>query len=452
MKVIKNEIDALNSTLTISIEKADYTDKVDTVLKDYRRKAVIPGFRKGNVPMGMIKKQYGTSVLVEEINKLVSESLSKFFTDTENKILGEPLPNETEQKPISWGEQDDYEFVYDVAFAPDIEVKMTKHDKLNFYTVKVEDDDIKNQIDAYKRRFGHYEDVEETTDIDLVKGDIAELDGKKVKEEGLSALDASVLISMVKDEKQKKLFVGKKIGDKITFNPKKAFDNNTHEFGGMLKVDQKAVEGNESNFVLNVKAINRWVEAEENQGFYDNVFGEKSVKTEEEFKEKIIDDIKSAYVAQSNYKFGIDAKKKLIEKINFEIPSEFLKRWLRVTNDTEKLSDEQIENDFPGFEEDLRWQLIKEQIALDNKIEVKEEDILDAAKSFTLAQFQQYYGGVTIPDEQLESYAKEMMSKQDERRKFFEAKLEEKVLSVVKEAVKLEEKAIKASEFSKLFE
>ena len=452
MKVTKNETDALNSTLIISIEKADYSDKVDTLLKDYRRKAVIPGFRKGNVPMGLIKKQYGTSVLVEEINKLVSESLSKFFTDTENKILGEPLPNEKEQKPIVWGEQDEYEFVYDVAFAPDFEVKMTKRDKFNFYTVKVGEEDIKNQIDAYKRRFGHYEDVDLTTDIDMVKGEVVELDGKKVKEGGLSAIDASILISMVKDDKQKKLFIDKKVGDKITFNPKKAFDNNTYEFGGMLKVDQKVVEGNESNFKFTIKAINRWVDGEENQGFYDNVFGKGSVKNAEEFKEKIIEDIKSAYVAQSEYKFGIDAKKKLIEKTKFDIPSEFLKRWLRVTNDQEKLSDEQIEKDFPNFEEDLRWQLIKEQIALDNKIEVKEEDILDAAKSFTLAQFQQYYGGITIPDEQLESYAKEMMEKQDERRRFFETKLEEKVLSVVKEATKLEDKAIKASEFSKLFE
>ena len=452
MKVTKNDIDALNSTLIISIEKKDYSDKVSTVLKNHRRQAVIPGFRKGNVPMGLIKKQYGTSVLVEEINKLVSESLSKFFTDTENKVLGEPLPNEKEQKQILWGEQDDYEFVYDVAFAPTFEAKLTKRDKLNFYTVKVEKDDIKNQIDAYKRRFGHYEDIELTSDIDLVKGEVVELDGKKVKEGGLSALDASILISMVKDEKQKELFVDKKIGDKIIFNPLKAFDNNTHEFGGMLKVDQKVVVGNESNFRFTVKAINRWVDGEENQGFYDNVFGKDSVKNAEEFKEKIIEDIKSAYVAQSNHKFGIDAKKKLIEKISFDIPSEFLKRWLRVTNEKEKLSDEQIENDFPNFEEDLRWQLIKEQIALDNKIEVKEEDILDAAKSFTLAQFQQYYGGITIPDEQLESYAKEMMAKQDERRRFFESKLEEKTLDVVKEAVKLEEKEIKTSEFTKLFE
>ncbi len=452
MKVTKNEIDALNSTLVISIEKADYSDKVNTVLKDYRRKAVIPGFRKGNVPMGLIKKQYGTSVLVEEINKLVSESLSKFFTNTENKILGEPLPNEKEQKPISWGEQDEYEFIYDIAFAPNIEVKMSKRDKFNFYTVNVGKEDIKNQIDAYKRRFGHYEDVDVTTDIDLVKGSVVELDGKKIKKDGLSAFDASILISMIKDDKQMKLFVDKKVGDKIIFNPKKAFDNNTYEFGGMLKVDQKIVADNESDFKFTITAINRWVDGEENQGFYDNVFGEGSVKNAEEFKEKIIEDIKSAYVTQSEYKFGIDVKKKLIEKTKFDIPAEFLKRWLRVANDKEKLSDEQIEKDFPNFEEDLRWQLIKEQIALDNKIEVKEEDILDAAKSFTLAQFQQYYGGVTIPDEQLETYAKEIMAKQDEKRKFFETKLEEKVLNVVKEATKLEEKPIKANEFSKLFE
>ena len=452
MNVTKKEIDALNSTLTIKIDKADYVEKVDDVLKGYRRKADVPGFRKGNVPMGIIKKQYGVSVLVDEINKLVSESLQKFFTDTTEKILGEPLPNEKEQKPISWGDQDDYEFVYDVAFAPGIEVKLSKKDKINYYPVKVETEDIKNQIDAYKRRFGHYEDVEVLSEEDLVKGDIVELDGKNVKKDGISATDVSILISVVKDAKQKKLFVGKKLGEDVTFNPAKAFENNGTEISSMLKVDKDVVEGNTSDFKLTITTANKWIEATEDQGFYDNVFGKDSVKTKEEFNEKIIEDIKSAYKPNSEYKFAMDAKKKLIDKIKFEIPAEFLKRWLRVTNEQEKLTDEQIEKDFPNFEEDLRWQLIKEQIAIDNKIEVKDEDILEAAKAFTLSQFQQYYGGIQVPDEQVESYAKEIISKPEERRKMFETKLEEKVISVVKESVKLDEKETKASEFSKLFE
>jgi len=452
MNVTKKEVDALNSTLTIKIDKADYVEKVDGVLKGYRRKAEIPGFRKGNVPMGIIKKQYGISVLVDEINKLVSESLQKFFTDTTEKILGEPMPNEKEQKPISWGEQDDYEFVYDVAFAPDFEVKLSKKDKVNYYPVKVEKEDIKNQIDAYKRRFGHYEDVEVLSEEDLVKGDIVELDGKKVKKDGISASDVSILISVIKDAKQTKLFVGKKVGDDVIFNPSKAFENNTAEISGMLKVDKDVIEGNTSDFKLTITTANKWVDATEDQGFYDNVFGKDTVKTKEEFTAKIIEDIESTYKPNSEYKFAMDAKKKLIDKIKFDIPAEFLKKWLRVTNEKEKLTDEQIEKDFPNFEEDLRWQLIKEQIATDNKIEVSDDDILEAAKAFTLSQFQQYYGGIQVPDEQIESYAKEIISKPDERRKMFETKLEEKVMGVVKESVKLDEKPTKASEFSKLFE
>jgi len=452
MNLTKNEIDALNAQLNIEIEKKDYEERVDKVLKDYKRKAVIDGFRPGKVPFGLIKKRYGLSVLVDEINKLISESLGDYLKNTEDKILGEPLPSK-EQKAINWGEQDNYEFVYDVAFAPEFEVKLTKRDKLPFYVIKVEDKDIENQINAYKSRFGKYVDAEKIEGEEMIKGDMAQLDENgEILENGLKTDDVSMLVNLIKDEDQKKLFIGKKAGDTITFNPKKAFDND-YELAAMMRVQSGDLtdEQKEADYKITINSVNKWQEAEENQELYDNVFGKDTVKSAEEFKEKIIEDIKNAFKPQSDYKFAIDAKDKYTDKIKFDLPLEFLKRWLRETNDKEKLSDEKLEAEMPVFEKDLRWQLIKEQIASDNNIKVEQDDLLAAAKDYVNAQFQQYYGSVQIPDEQLTEYAKEILKKPEEYRHLFERKLEEKVLDVIKNSIKVEEKEVSIEDFNKLF-
>ncbi len=454
MNLTKKEIDDLNAQLNIKIEKKDYEENVDKVLKDYKKKAVIDGFRPGKVPFGLIKKRYGLSVLVDEINKLVSKSLSDYLTKTEDKVLGEPLPSEN-QNDIKWGEQDDYEFFYDIAVAPDFEIKLTKKEKLPYYVVKVEEKDIENQINAYKSRFGKYVDAEEITGEEMIKGDMAQLDDNgEILENGLKVDDVSMLVNLIKDEEQKKLFIGKKAGDTIVFNPKKAFDND-YELAAMLRVQSGDLTDEQKNadYKITINSVNKWVEAEENQELYDNVFGKDAVKTPEEFKEKIIEDIKSAFKPQSEYKFAIDAKEKYVNKVKFDLPLEFLKRWLRATNDKEKLSDEKLEAEMPIFEKDLRWQLIKEKIATDNEIKVEEQDMLDAAKAHVLAQFQQYYGAaINIPDEQVTEYAKEVLKNENEMRHLFERKLEEKVLNTIKEKIKIEEKEINIEEFNKLFQ
>ena len=453
MNLTKNEIDALNFSITITVEKSDYEEKVNKVLKDYKNKASIDGFRQGKVPFGLIKKKYYTPVLVEEMNKLISESLSKYLQDTEDKILGEPLPNNDEQKPINWGEQDDYEFAYKVAVAPSIEVKLSKKDKFTNYELKVEDKDIEAQLKNYQQNYGEYVESKKVVDSNMITGDIAQSDEKgNVIDGGISADNTSMLMTSFKDEAQKKLFLGKKVNDTITFNPKVSFENE-YEIAGLLKAKKEDLkpEDIDCNYNFTISAIKDWVTAENNQELWDKVFGKDEVKSEEEFKTKIAEAIKQSFVPQSNYKFGLDAKEKLVEKVKFDLPEAFLKEWLRATNTQEKLTDEKLEADFPLFMKDLRWQLIKEQVSTDNGIKIDDDDLLDAAKAQINAQFQQYYGAMQIPEEQLTQYAKEIVEKPEERRNLFETKLEEKSLEAIKSAVKLDTKEVTAEEFNALF-
>ena len=339
MNLTKNEIDALNYSITIAIEKSDYEEKVNKVLKDYRNKASIDGFRQGKVPFGLIKKKYYVPVLVEEMNKLISESISEYLKDNSDKILGEPLPHNDEQKPINWGEQETYEFVYKLAVAPEIEVKLTKKDKFTSYELKVEDKDIDAQLKNYQKSFGEYIVAKKVVESNMITGDIAQSDEKgNIIEGGISANDTSMLMTSFKNEEQKKLFLGKKANDTITFNPKTAFENEV-EIAGLLKAKKDDLKPDDIDCKYNFKiqAIKDWAEAENNQELWDKVFGKDEVKSEEEFKTKIADAIKQSFVPQSNYKFGLDAKEKLVEKVKFDLPEAFLKEWLRATNTQEKL-------------------------------------------------------------------------------------------------------------------
>lgn len=446
MNITKNEIDALNFSITITIEKLDYEEKVNKVLKDYKNKASIDGFRPGKVPLGLIKKKYYTPVLVEEMNKLISESISNYLKETDDKILGEPLPYNDEQKPINWGEQDNYEFVYKIAVAPSIEVKLTKKDKFTNYQLKVEDKNIEDQIENYKQSYGQYVESTEIVESNMITGNIAQVEGD------IKANDTSMLITSFKDDEQKKLFLGKKVNDTITFNPKVSFQNE-YEIAGLLKLKKEELkpEDIDCNYTFTVLGIKDWIKSENNQELWDKAFGKDTVKSEEEFKTKIAETIKESFIPQGNYKFGLDAKEKLVKKIKFDLPETSLKEWLRATNTQEKLSDEKLESDFPLFMQDLRWQLIKEQISTDNDIKITDEDLLDAAKAQINAQFQQYYGAMQIPEEQLTKYAQEIVEKPEERRNLYEAKIEEKALEAIRSAVKLEDKEITAEEFNALF-
>ncbi|MBN2669497.1 MAG: trigger factor [Bacteroidales bacterium] len=444
MKINKNDIDALNSTLVLTLGKEDYSEDVEKVLRDYRKKANIPGFRVGKVPMGMVKKMYGTAVLVDEINKKVSHELYQYIYKEKLDILGEPLPNKEIQKDIDWEKDETFEFAFDIAVSPEFEVKLSKRDKINFYEIEPGDDLINKYIDSYKNQFGSHIEKEEAGEKDLLKGTFTES-----KEDGVVKEDAVFLISSLKNKKSKDLFVGKKRGDTVQIKDIKAVFENDTDLKSMLSIDDNALSSIENTFEFTIISITEYQDAELNQELFDKVFGKDEVKTEEDFKNKIIERAKENLVKDAEYKFHIDAKEKLISKTIFELPDEFLKRWLVATN--EDITQERLDNEYSYFQEDMKWQLIKGRIIKDQNIEVKEEELLAVAKEYTRAQFQMY-GSISIPDEYLESFAKEILQKKEERQKIVEQNLENKVVEYVKDAVKVEETSITYEEFNKFFE
>ena len=449
MNIVKKDLDQNNAIVTLRIEKADYTEKVDKTLRDYRKKANIPGFRPGMVPAGLVKKMYGKAVLAEEINKLVSDNLYKYIRENNLNILGEPLPNETEQKTIDFDTQEDFEFVFDLGLAPEFEVELTKKDKVKFYTIAVSDEMIENQVKSYTGRYGKYIQEEEVEEKDMLKGELLELEIGKVNESGLKVKDATLTASYIKDDAQKALFIGAKKGDVITFNPSKAYENET-EISSMLKISKDEAKNITSDFQLKIESITRYHESAIDQELFDKVYGESVVSSEEEFRAKIKENIQENLVSDSEYKFGVDAQEILIAKFDgLSFPDAFLKRWVLSSN--QNLTAETLEEDYSKMIADLKWHLIKDKLAKANDIKVEAADVEEYAKKVAKAQFAQY-GMIGMDDEIITNYAKDMMKKEDTLKNMIDKVAEEKVFVVIKEAVKLDNKEISIEDFNKLFE
>ncbi len=450
MNISKENIDDLNAVVKLTVEKEDYEKKVDDVLKDYRKKANMPGFRPGKVPFGMIKKMYGKHVLADEVNKIVSEEISKYLYESELNILGEPLPSES-QDVIDFETQDNFEFNFDVAIAPEFEVKLSKREKLNYFTIEVTEDMLEQQLKQATGRFGSTETVEESGEESMLKGDFVQLDqdGNPLAD-GINAADVVLSGTSVSDDAKAKLS-GSKVGDVIALNPKTTFTD-AAQISYMLKVSDEEAKQIDGDFRFTVKEITNYIPAELNQELFDQVLGEGVATTEEEFKAKVKEDLEKTLSFESDYKFSLDAKDKLMNKIDINLPEAFLKRWiLTVNHDKEEITEESLEKEMPKYLDDLKWQLIKNEILKVNEIKIEESDVIEVAKKSAKMQFMQY-GLSNIPDEHIENYAKDMIKQEEQRRNMTETAAQDKVLAFIKEAVKIEETTISRDEFNKLFE
>ncbi|MBI9067701.1 MAG: trigger factor [Salinivirgaceae bacterium] len=448
MNITRENIDELNAVIKINIEKQDYSEQVEKVLKDYRKKAAIKGFRPGSAPMGMIKKMYGNSILLEEVNKLVSDNLTKHLIDEKLNILGEPLPSIKVKSDLDFENKEDFEFAFDIAIAPDFELKLSKRDKLTKYDIKVDNEMIQQVIDSHAGQFGKSEEVEVVEEKDLVKGKFEQLgeDGNII-EDGHVTEDCVFAVDKISEDSIRALVLGAKKEDLVDFDIKKAFTN-AADLASMLRIEKERAEELTGNFRFTVQSITRHKAAEVNQELYNMVYGEGTVNSDEEYKAKITEEIKANFVSSSDYKLLIDAKEKLVSKAKLTLPDEFLKRWLVAVN--KELTEEAVEKDYDVMQADLAWQLIKNKIMEENEIKLEESEILDFAKKSVLAQFQQY-GLANLPDEQLETYAKQMLSNEDERRKMVDRKYEEKILEYLKETLKVDSKEVTSAEFNDLF-
>lgn len=450
MNITKENINELNAIVTVKIEKNDYEATVNEQLREYRKKANMPGFRPGKVPAGLVKKMYGKAILADEVNKMLSQNLSQFIVEEKLNILGEPLPNEEKTPDIDWEKTDDFEFAFDIAVAPEIEVNLDKRKKYPFYLVKVDDELIDKQAEAYTSRYGENVKVDTVEEKDTIRGNFIQLDADgNEMEDGINAEQVVIAVDLMKDEAVKNEIIGKKANDTIIFDPIKVYENR-HEVGHMLNISHEDAENIEGDFKFTISEVLRFNKAEVNEDLFKKAFGEETeIKTVEDFRNKLKTEIEDNFKYSSDYKFTIDSRDILVEKTKMELPEEFLKRWLKVTN--EKLTDEQIEADFDNFMKDLRWQLIKDRIGKDNEIEIKQEDIKDMAKEIALMQFRQY-GMFNMPDEQLSAYADQILQNEEERRRITTKVQEDKIVDIIKANVAIDEKEVSQEEFNQLLE
>jgi trigger factor len=449
MNITKENVDKLNALLTVTIEKSDYVESVDKVLKDYRRNANIKGFRQGNAPMGMIKRMYYVPVLAEEVNKLVSESLFEYLEKEEIKILGEPLAKKDDEKVIDFEKDENFEFQFELGLSPEINLEVTEKEKFPYYKIKVAKKELEEYKDNVIKRYGEFTSVDAADNSELVKCTLVKVDdeGQEV-EEGLIVDEVSMSLDMMKDTDQQLLFKGAKKSEEIVFDVKKAYPSDA-DLAALLRISKDEIPAIDGKFKCKITDVQRFDKAEINQELFDKIYGEGEIKTEAEFLAKLKEEMQEQYERDSEYRFSIDAKDNLVKKAKIDLPVEFLKRWILETN--ENMTLEQVESDFSQYEDDFRWQLIKDQLYKKHDISVDEKEVKESAIEVARAQYQQY-GIQDIPDEYLESYANELLSKKEEARRIADRKLEEKLLNFIKNTAKLEDKDIAVDKFKKLFE
>ena len=442
-------VDKVSALLTVNIEKADYQEKVEKLLKKYRQQVNMPGFRKGMVPMSLIKKQFGKSAMAEEVDKLMQEAVNNYIRENKVNMLGMPLPNDEKMQTIDFDTQENFEFVFDIALAPEFKAEVSEQDAIDFYTIAVSDEMVNSQVDMYAQRAAKYEKVEEYADRDMVKGLLAELDENgSTKEGGIQVEGAVMMPSYMKNDEQKAIFATAKVNDVLVFNPNAAFEGNEAELSSLLKIKREEVAEMKSNFSFQVEEITRAVPAALTQELFDQVFGEGAVSSEEEFRGKIKEGIAAQFLADSNYKFLLDARTYLMNKVGkLEFPDALLKKIMLMNN--EDKGESFVEENYEKSLEELTWHLIKEQLVEAFEIKVEQADVLEMAKENTRMQFAQY-GMMSIPEEMLENYAKEMLKKKENVEGLVNRAVETKLAAALKGKIALNNKEVSMEEFNSL--
>lgn len=442
MNISVENIDKVNAVMTAVVEPADYTEKYEKAIKDAKKKMNMPGFRPGMVPVGLIKKQFGVSILAEEVNKILQDGLFNYIRENKINMLGEPLPTE-ENNNVDLKEGESFTFKFELAIAPEFEVKLTKKDKVDYYNVEVTDQMVDNQVDMYRQRGGKYDQVDSYEDNDMVKGVITELN----VETPVTAENVVMLPKYFKNDDQKKLFDGVKVNDVVTFNPSVAYDNNEAELTSLLKVEKEDALNHKGEFSFQVTEITRFVLGPLDQELFDTVFPGGEVKTEADFRAKVKELISDQFKKDSDYKFILDVRKYVTEKVGkLEFPEEKLKKILLANVGDQEKVDAQFEKSI----EELTWHLIKEKLVEQNEIKVDDEDVKNMAKEVTRMQFAQY-GMLNIPEEYLESSVTEMLKKRETVDNLIDRCIEVKLGAALKEKVALKESTVSAEDFNKMF-
>jgi len=446
MKITQSKAKKMMANIKIEVSENDYSEKVNDVLKKYRKDAVVPGFRKGKTPMSIIEKQYKTSIVVDEVNKILQDSLYKHITENKLKVLGSPMP--LTDNEIDWKNNTDFVFEYEVGLAPDLSIKISQKDKLTYYNIKADDKLIENYCNDIAKRYGKMTNPSESIAGDLVYCLIQQLDATgEIDASGISN-EATVSIDSIKDKKFQKQFIKIKADDILKLNVKEVFTNKA-DLAAMLKVSQGELENLESNqFQFKVIRINRLAPAELNKDLFDKVYPEKNVKSLKDFKAKIKEEAEKSFVMESDRMLKNDVVLYLVEKVKFDLPDEFLMRWL-VKSSEKPLTLEQVKIDYPNYSKSLKWQLIENKILEDNDVKITNDDLISFTKDLVKRQMQQY-GQANTDDKQLSDIAENILKNEDERKKISNQLFDEKTLIIYKDLFKLNQKSISYDDFVKL--
>ncbi len=448
MNISQEKIDKLNAVVKININPEDYQPRVEKAIKDHAKKAKIPGFRPGMVPASHIKKMYGKSILVDEINNMLSDTLNKYIDDEKLEVLGQPLPK-ADDKEYNWDFADNFEFNYELGLAPDFKISFSADDKIIQYVIKVDDETLAARIKNIRRSYGKMTNPDVSADGDVLYSELTQLspDGS-VFEDGITNT-ASLRLELVQDEKIKKSLIGLKKDDVVTLDIQKAFNNDAPKIAGLLKIDEETAAELKSDFRLTVKNVNRLEEGDLNQEFFDKLFGAGEVTTEEGFREKIKAEVEAMMVQDSERKLNDDIYTYALDKVSFDLPDGFLKRWLKATN--EKLTEEELTGGYADFAKNLKWTLIENRIITENKIDIQYEDVFELAKVRLDQQFRMY-SPTPLPEEQLGQYTVQYLQNKENANKIFEEVKAYKVFDYVKNVVTLQPKEISNTDFQKLFQ
>jgi len=447
MNITQDKIDNLNSVLTVKITPEDYKERVEKAIKAQAKKAKLPGFRPGMVPAGHIKKMYGKNILVDEINTILNDTLSNYISENKIEVLGQPLPKVDDSKEFNWDFTDDFEFVYELGIAPEFELNFSSKDKLTYYQVKVDKDTLASRIKNLRKSYGKMSNPDVSADDDVIYADLNQIaaDGS-VFEEGISNT-ASVRLDQVENAKIKKSLIGLKKDDEVVLDIQKAFGSNETIIAKLLNISEEDAKDLKSNFKLSVKNINRLEEGDLNQEFFDKIFGENIVATEAEFEQKIREELEGMMVQNADQRLQGDLLQFGLDKVKLSLPDEFLKRWLKATN--EKLSEEELKNGYDDFARNLRWTLIENKIIKDNKLEIKYDEVFAAAKNRLDGQFRMY-SPQPLSEEQLGQYTAQFLQNKENANRIFEEVKAQHVFDYLKGVITLDKKDIDYDKFLEL--
>ena len=435
MNISQEKVDALNALLKVEVKEADYTEKVKSALKAHQKKASLPGFRPGKVPFGLIQKQYGVSVKVDEINRMVSDAINEYLTKEQLNLLGQPLPLETGD--LDWQNDQDFTLTYEMGLSPEVEVKLSAKDRFTYYNVVPDEQLVDNYVEELAMRYGKVSNPEHVGEKDMVALDIMELEGEEVKENGVAGI---VTISMNKltNEKSKEELLGLKQGEKLELNIK-ALGNSVAESATILNWKESDFEGAGDSYQVEIGTISRMEPAEIDQELFNKVYGEGTVTDVDGFRKKVKEETQSMMGDQGKGKFKGELIDHLLDTLDFEIPDAFMKKWL-VLSSNGKLTGEQVENDYDQYQKSIKWQVIENKLITDNDIKVEFEEVQEKAKEMIANNFKQY--GQEVPEDQLATYASNVLQKEEERRKLYDELYYDKIITLVREKCKVEEKEI----------